>query len=128
MKKKIYAMIPARIGSKRLRKKNLALINKKPLINYVIEAAKQSRVFDKIILNSDHKIFKKIAKENKIQLKSRKITPQERKITLSLLDQGLSTKEIAKKLSRSATTIQRIVKAYGKQRQTELPRKCSIKG
>ena len=60
-------MIPARIGSKRLRKKNLALINKKPLINYVIEAAKQSKIFDKIILNSDHKIFKKIAKKNKVQ-------------------------------------------------------------
>ena len=42
MKKKIFAMIPARIGSQRLKKKNLAfLINKKPLIEYVIQSAKK---------------------------------------------------------------------------------------
>ena len=34
-------MIPARIGSQRLKKKNLALINKKPLIEYVIQSAKK---------------------------------------------------------------------------------------
>ena len=33
-------MIPARIGSKRLKFKNLALINKKPLISYAIELLK----------------------------------------------------------------------------------------
>ena len=66
MKKKIIAMIPARIGSKRLKKKNLVLINNKPLINYAIDAAKKSRIFSKIVLNSDHKIFKKIADRNKI--------------------------------------------------------------
>ncbi len=61
MKKKIYAMIPARIGSQRLKYKNLSLLNKKPLISYVIENSIKSKMFDKIILNSDHKIFKKIA-------------------------------------------------------------------
>ena len=63
---KIYAMIPARIGSERLKKKNLALLNNKPLIAYAIDAAKKSKVFDKIFINSDDKIFKKIAKNNKI--------------------------------------------------------------
>jgi len=67
MKKKIIAMIPARIGSKRLKKKNLILINNKPLINYVIDEAKKSNIFYKIVLNADHKIFKKIADKNKIQ-------------------------------------------------------------
>ena len=66
MKNKIIAMIPARIGSKRLKFKNLALINKKPLISYAIEAAKKSKKFDKIVLNSDHKIFKDIAKRYKV--------------------------------------------------------------
>tara|TARA_E500000178_G_scaffold348646_1_gene404083 strand:+ start:355 stop:1077 length:723 start_codon:yes stop_codon:yes gene_type:complete len=61
MKKKIIAMIPARIGSERLKYKNLALINKKPLIYYAIDAAKKSKVFDKVVLNSDDIIFKKIA-------------------------------------------------------------------
>ena len=46
---KIFAMIPARIGSVRLKKKNLALINKKPLIEYAIDAAMQSKIFNKIL-------------------------------------------------------------------------------
>ena len=58
----IIAMIPARIGSTRLRMKNLALINGKPLIYYAIEAAKTSGVFTRVILNSDHEIFADIAR------------------------------------------------------------------
>ena len=54
-------MIPARIGSGRLKMKNLALINGKPLIYYAIHAAKESEVFDKIVINSDHEVFGKIA-------------------------------------------------------------------
>jgi len=54
-------MIPARIGSSRLKKKNLALLNGKPLISYSINAAIESRVFSKIVLNADDHIFKKIA-------------------------------------------------------------------
>ncbi len=66
MKKTIYAMIPARIGSQRLKKKNLALINKKPLIEYVIQSAKKTNIFDKIYINSDSPVFKKIAIKNNI--------------------------------------------------------------
>jgi len=66
MKKKIYAMIPARKGSVRLKMKNLALLDNKPLIYYAINAAKKSKQFDKIIINSDHKIFNKIANRYKI--------------------------------------------------------------
>ena len=58
---KIIAMIPARIGSTRLKMKNLALINGEPMISYAINAAKRSSVFDKIVINSDSKIFQKIA-------------------------------------------------------------------
>jgi CMP-N-acetylneuraminic acid synthetase len=60
---KLIAMIPARIGSTRLKMKNLALIAGKPMIAYAIEAAKASGVFDQIILNSDSVIFEKIAQE-----------------------------------------------------------------
>ncbi len=66
MKKTIYAMIPARIGSQRLKKKNLALINKKPLIEYVIQSAKKTNIFEKIYINSDSLVFKKIAIKNNI--------------------------------------------------------------
>ena len=61
MNSKIIAMIPARIGSTRLKMKNLALINGKPMISYAIKAAKDTNIFDKIIINSDSEIFKKIA-------------------------------------------------------------------
>ena len=57
----IYAMIPARFCSTRLKMKNLALINNKPMISYAIEAAQKSDVFDKIVLNSENDIFKEIA-------------------------------------------------------------------
>lgn len=54
-------MIPARIGSERLKHKNLSLLNGKPLIYYAINASKKSNVFDKIYLNSDSSIFEKIS-------------------------------------------------------------------
>ena len=56
-------MIPARIGSKRIKKKNLRLINNKPLISYNIEKAKKCKLFNEIYLNSDSRIFEKIAKK-----------------------------------------------------------------
>lgn len=68
---KNYAMIPARFGSSRLKFKNLALINNKPLIYYAINAAKQSKVFDKIIINSDHHIFSDIAKRYNVDFYKR---------------------------------------------------------
>ena len=66
MKKKIIAMIPARIGSERLKYKNLALINGKPLISYAINAVKKSKFVDEIYINSDDEIFSKIASRYKV--------------------------------------------------------------
>ncbi len=60
---KIIAMIPARRGSTRLKAKNLALLNGRPLVSYAIEAAKASGVFDRVVLNSEDDIFSGIAKE-----------------------------------------------------------------
>ncbi|MDR4508754.1 MAG: hypothetical protein MRJ65_11065 [Candidatus Brocadiaceae bacterium] len=48
--------------------KNLALLNDKPLISYAIEAAKDSGVFERIILNTDNEIFKMIAERHEIEL------------------------------------------------------------
>ena len=60
MRKKIIAMIPARAGSQRLKLKNLAIINGKPLVYYAIKAAKKSKIFDKIVLSTDdQKIIKR---------------------------------------------------------------------
>ena len=59
--KPLLAMIPARIGSERLKYKNLALLDGKPLIAHTILAAKESKTFSEIILNSDDLVFKNIA-------------------------------------------------------------------
>jgi CMP-N-acetylneuraminic acid synthetase len=56
------AMIPARIGSTRLKMKNLALIDGRPMISYAIEAAVKSGVFSRVVVNSEHPIFDEIAK------------------------------------------------------------------
>ena len=67
----IIAMIPARIGSTRLKMKNLALIDGKPLIYYTIEAAKTSGVFNRVVLNSDNEIFADIAKRYDVEFYQR---------------------------------------------------------
>ena len=60
-KANIIAMIPARLGSTRLKIKNLALLNGRPLISYTINAAKESNIFTRIVVNSDDELFAEIA-------------------------------------------------------------------
>ena len=67
----IVAMIPARRGSTRLKAKNLALLNGKPLVFYAIAAAKRSGVFARIVLNSEDEIFADIAKEYGVEFYKR---------------------------------------------------------
>jgi CMP-N-acetylneuraminic acid synthetase len=61
-KKKIIAVIPARLGSKRVQAKNLRMLGDKPLIYYMIETLKKSTLVDEIYINSDSDLFEKIAK------------------------------------------------------------------
>ena len=68
---KIVAMIPARMGSKRIPKKNIRLLNGKPLIQYVIDAVKKADCFDEIWVNSDGDIIEKIAKESGVRFYKR---------------------------------------------------------
>ena len=51
--RKILGLIPARGGSKGIKNKNLYPFNKKPLIQWTIEAAKKSRLLDEIIVSTD---------------------------------------------------------------------------
>ena len=63
MKKKKIAIICAREGSKRIKNKNLKLLNGRPLIFYTIDAAIKSKIFSTIYINSDSKkILLKIKK------------------------------------------------------------------
>lgn len=56
------AIIPARGGSKRIPGKNIKLFAGKPLIAYSIEAAKESGLFDKIIISTDSEEVAEVAK------------------------------------------------------------------
>jgi len=57
------AMIPARLGSKRVPKKNLRLLGDKPLVAHVLETAVASEIFDEVYLNSEADIFSDIARD-----------------------------------------------------------------
>ena len=59
---KIIAIIPARGGSKGLPRKNIRLLNGKPLIAWTIEAAHRSRYIDRVILSSEDDEIIAIAK------------------------------------------------------------------
>jgi CMP-N,N'-diacetyllegionaminic acid synthase len=58
----IYAVIPARSGSKGLQNKNIRLLKGKPLIYYSIQFAKKLNV-DKIICSTDSEHYAEIAKD-----------------------------------------------------------------
>jgi CMP-N-acetylneuraminic acid synthetase len=58
---KTIAMIPARMGSQRLPKKNLALLDGIPLIAHAIRKCHASGLFDEIWVNSEHPDFGAIA-------------------------------------------------------------------
>ena len=68
---KIVGMIPARIGSKRVKKKNLRLIDGLPLIQYIINSAKESTYLDEIYLNSESTEFREIAIKSGIKFYQR---------------------------------------------------------
>lgn len=64
---KIVAMIPARLGSQRVPKKNLRYLGDKLLVEWVASACLKTNVFDEIYINSESTIFEQVA--NKIGIK-----------------------------------------------------------
>ena len=66
-KKKIYALVPARGGSKGIKLKNLKKINKKSLIQIVSEFIDDCKIFDQKILSSDHLKILKLGKKLKFK-------------------------------------------------------------
>ena len=57
------AIIPARSGSKGLKDKNIKLLNGKPLLAYTVEAARESGLFDEIMVSTDSREYADIAKQ-----------------------------------------------------------------
>ena len=60
--KKILAITLARVGSKRIKKKNIKKLNGKPLIYYTIKAALDSKKIDRYIVSTESKEIAKISK------------------------------------------------------------------
>lgn len=58
---KTVAMIPARMGSQRLKKKNLAPLAGQPLITHAIEKCQKAGCFDDIYINSENAEFAEFA-------------------------------------------------------------------
>jgi CMP-N-acetylneuraminic acid synthetase len=58
--------IPARMGSKRVKQKNLRLLSGKPMIWYAIDAAKQSGVSE-IYVNSESEVIGKFAEKSGVK-------------------------------------------------------------
>ena len=50
---RILGLIPARGGSKGVPKKNIKLLGKKPLIEYTIDGAKNSKLISQIVISTD---------------------------------------------------------------------------
>jgi len=71
---KILGMIPARMGSQRVKKKNIRLLNGRPMIEYAINAAKNSKLLTRSYLNSESKLLGSIAKKNGIEFYQREST------------------------------------------------------
>lgn len=66
-------MIPARMGSQRVKNKNLKLINGKPLISYILKSVYDSRnLFDNVFINSESHKLKKFANEHNFHFYLRK--------------------------------------------------------
>ena len=69
---KYIAVIPARKGSKSLKRKNLIILNKRRLIEYTFLSAQKSFFLKKIYLTTDDNKIKTIAKKyKKIKIISR---------------------------------------------------------
>ena len=56
------AIIPARGGSKSIPKKNLIMLNNKPLIEYTLEVALKSKNINKVLVTSDDEEILKLSK------------------------------------------------------------------
>ncbi|PVB59496.1 NTP transferase domain-containing protein [Labrenzia sp. 011] len=62
MSGKLIAMIPARLGSQRLKKKNLALLNGSPLIAHAIRKCFSAGCFDEVWVNSESDEIAEVAR------------------------------------------------------------------
>ena len=83
IKAKIVAVVPARLGSMRVKAKNLRILGGKPLIYYIIKTLKNSKSVDEIYINSDSELFGEIAERYGVKFYKR---PEELATSKSMID------------------------------------------
>jgi len=95
MQRKIVAILPARIGSKRLKFKNLKLLGNKYLFQWSLDVIKKINIFSKIIVTSDSNKILKIISGDKIEkvLRPKKLSSD----NANLVDVSLHIYELFKK-------------------------------
>ncbi len=64
-------MVPARMGSQRLKQKNLMPLRGVPLIAHAIRKCREAGVFDDVFVNSEHEDFARIAAEEGVKFHKR---------------------------------------------------------
>lgn len=57
----VKVVVPARLGSKRVKAKNLRHLNGRPLITYIIRTLKTTEYLRDVEINSDSELFKRLA-------------------------------------------------------------------
>ena len=63
MQQKILCVISARGGSKRVPHKNIRMLNGQPLMSYMIQAAQQSKLIDKLVLSTDDEKIAQVGRD-----------------------------------------------------------------
>jgi len=64
----VLAIIPARKGSRRVKRKNVRLLGGKPLVCWTFEVAKQAKSLDRIIVSTDDKKVRDLALKYNIEV------------------------------------------------------------
>jgi CMP-N-acetylneuraminic acid synthetase len=99
---KYLGVIPARGGSKTIPRKNIKLLNGKPLIAYTIEAALQSKLLSELIVSTDDEEIKEVA------------------ISYGAMVPFLRPKHLAGDTSTDLDVLKNVIGWYGKVRDLEI--------
>ena len=81
-------IIPARIGSKRIKKKNIKLFINKPIINYPIKILQKNKQLNNIFVSTESNIIKKCIQSMKVKIIHRpKYLSTDKSSTLNVIQQ-----------------------------------------
>jgi len=124
----ILAIIPARGGSKEIKRKNLKKINNKTLIELTIDEAKKSKIIDKIYVSSDSDEILRLAKKKKIfRIKRPKNLSKDNSKTLDAIKHLLDNLKLKKNYIPSYVIILQPTSPFRKSYHIDLALKKIIK-